>query len=93
MEYVNDINIIEAVIHILDSNSDEPILNEYKLELTDEIYKFIYKHVEKGLKSEDLKYAVFNPERHVVKDVSQDFLNGVNNDIVEVSQELARQMF
>jgi len=29
MEYVNDINIIEAVIHILDSNSDEPILNEY----------------------------------------------------------------
>ena len=50
MEYVNDINIIEAVIHILDSNSDEPILNEYKLELTDEIYKFIYKHVEKFLK-------------------------------------------
>ena len=93
MEYVNDINIIEAVIHILDSNSDEPILNEYKLELTDEIYKFIYKHVEKGLKSEDLKYAVFNPERHIVKEVSQDFLNGVNNDIVEVSKELARQMF
>ena len=90
MEYVNDINIIEAVIHILDSNSDEPILNEYKLELTDEIYKFIYKHVEKGLKSEDLKYAIFNPERHIVKEVSQDFLNGVNSDIVEVSKELAR---
>lgn len=93
MEYVNDINIMEAVIHILDSNSDEPILNEYKIDLTDDVYKFIYKHVEKGLKSEDLKYAIFNPERHVVKEVSQDYLNGVNRDIVEVSQELARQMF
>ena len=28
MEYINDINIQEAVIHILDSNSTEPILNE-----------------------------------------------------------------
>ncbi|MDZ4993925.1 nucleoid-associated protein [Clostridium perfringens] len=93
MEYVNDINIMEAVIHILDSNSDEPILNEYKIDLTDDVYKFIYKHVEKGLKSEDLKYAIFNPERHVVKEVSQEYLNGVNRDIVEVSQELARQMF
>ncbi|EGT3617056.1 nucleoid-associated protein [Clostridium perfringens] len=93
MEYVNDINIMEAVIHILDGNSDEPILNEYKVDLTDDIYKFIYKHVEKGLKSEDLKYAVFNPERHIVKEVSQEFLNGINRDIVEVSQELARQMF
>ncbi|ELC8441215.1 nucleoid-associated protein [Clostridium perfringens] len=93
MEYVNDINIMEAVIHILDSNSDEPILNEYKIDLTDDVYKFIYKHVEKGLKSEDLKYSIFNPERHVVKEVSQEYLNGVNRDIVEVSQELARQMF
>ncbi|MGG5461915.1 nucleoid-associated protein [Clostridium sp. B9] len=93
MEYVNDINIMEAVIHILDNNNDEPILNEYKIELTDDVYKFIYKHVERCLKSEDLKYAVFNPERHVVKEVSQEFLNGANQDIVEVSQELARQLF
>lgn len=93
MEYVNDINIMEAVIHILDNNSDEPILNEYKVDLTDDVYKFIYKHVDRCLKSEDLKYAVFNPERHVVKDVTQDYLNGVNDDIVEISQELARQLF
>ena len=39
-----------------------------------------------------LKYAVFNEERNIVKDLSQEFLNGENN-IVNVSKELARQMF
>ncbi|MDG6883617.1 37-kD nucleoid-associated bacterial protein [Clostridium perfringens] len=93
MEYVNDINIMEAVVHVLDRNSDEPILNEYKVDLTDDVYRFMYKHIERCLKSEDLKYAVFNPEGYAVKEVSQEFLNGVNGDIIEVSQELARQLF
>ena len=53
MEYINDINIQEAVIHILDSNSTEPILNEYTLELSEDIYKFLHKHIEKCLKDEE----------------------------------------
>ena len=43
MEYVNDINIQEAVIHILDSNSPDPILNEFTLELTEDIYDAMLK--------------------------------------------------
>ncbi len=31
---VNDINIQNAVIHVLDMNAEEPILNEYALDLT-----------------------------------------------------------
>ena len=53
MEYINDINIQEAVIHVLDSNSGEPILNEYKLEINEDVYKYLYNHIEKSLKSED----------------------------------------
>ena len=82
MEYVNDINIQEAVIHILDSNSEEPILNEYTLELNEDIYKFLYRHMEKCLKDEELKTAVFNPERNIVKEIVQDYLNGIDKDIV-----------
>lgn len=93
MENVNDINIVEAVINVLDNNGEEPILNEYKLDLSDEIYKFLYKHIEKAFKDEELKYAIFNPERHVVKEVSQEFLTGVNTDIVDISKEFSRQMF
>ncbi|MFW2491045.1 nucleoid-associated protein [Clostridium chromiireducens] len=93
MEYINDININEAVIHILDSNGEEPILNEYSLELDEDIYAFLYKHLEKCLKDEELKYGRFNLERNIVKEIAQDYLNGVDNDLVNLSKELARQLF
>ena len=93
MDYVNDININEAVIHILDNNASEPILNEYKLDLNEDTYKFIFKHVEKCFKDEELKYAKFNSERNIVKEVVQDYLNGIDDDLIELSKELARQLF
>lgn len=92
MEYINDITINEAVIHILDNNADEPILNEYKLELNDEVYTFLTKHIQKCFKDEELKYAFFNDERNIVKDISQEFLSK-ECDFLEASKELARQMF
>lgn len=93
MEYISDINIQEGIIHIVDSNSDEPILNEYSLELNEDIYKFLHKHIEKCFNDEELKYAVFNQERNIVKELVQDYLNGIENDLIGLSQELARQLF
>lgn len=93
MDYVNDININEAVLHILDNNASEPILNEYKLELSEDTYKFIFKHIEKCFKDEELKYAKFNSERNIVKEIVQDYLNGIDDDLIELSKELARQLF
>lgn len=93
MDYINDININEAVIHILDSNGVEPILNEYKLDLDEDTYKFLYKHIEKCLKDDELKYARFNEERNIVKEIVQDYLNGVDNNLINISKELARQLF
>ncbi len=92
MEYINDITINEAIIHILDSNSDEPILNNFSLELNEDVYKFILKHLQRSFKDEELKYAVFD-KRTVVKDVSQEFLKGENLSFIEASKELARQLF
>ncbi len=93
MEYISDINIQEAVIHIVDSNTDEPILNEYSLELNEDTYNFLHRHLEKCFKDEELKYALFNPERNIVKEVVQDYLNGIDNDLISLSKELARQLF
>ena len=92
MEYIKEVNINEAIIHVLDNNADEPILNEYALDLDEEKYNFLLKHIQKCLKDEDLKYGVFNEEQNIVKDLSQEFLNGENNLLV-VSKELARRMF
>ena len=93
MDYINDIDINEAVIHILDSNSSDPVLNEYSLELNEDVYKFLYRHIEKCLKDDELKYAKFNSERNMVKEVVQDYLNGTDSDLIELSKELAIQLF
>jgi len=93
MEYISDINITEAVIHILDSNGEEPILNEYNLELDDDTYRFLFKHIEKCLKDEELRYAKFNSERNIVKEIVQDYLNGIDDGFIELSKELSRQLF
>lgn len=93
MEYINDVNIQEAVIHILDSAGAEPVLNEYALDLNEDTYNFLYRHIEKCFKDEELKYAIFNPERSIVKEVVQDYLNGIEGDIINLSQEVARQLF
>lgn len=93
MEYINDINIQEAVIHILDAGAPDPILNEYTIDLNEDTYNYLYRHIEKCFKDEELKYAVFNPERSIVKEVVQDYLNGIDSDIINLSQEIARQLF
>lgn len=93
MEYVNDININEAMIHILDNNAVEPILNNYKLDLEEDTYKFLYKHIEKCLKDDELKYAKFSYERNVVKEIVQNYLDGTDSDFINISKELARQLF
>ena len=77
----------------MDSCAPEPILNEYKLDLSEDIYKFIFKHIEKCFKDEELKYAKFNSERNIVKEIVQDYLNGIDDDLIELSKELARQLF
>lgn len=92
VEYIKEININEAVIHILDNNTEEPVLNEYRLELNEETYRFLLKHIERCLRDEELKYAVFNTERNIIKEMSQEYLMG-HSDIITVSKEMARQMF
>ncbi|NFE74402.1 nucleoid-associated protein [Clostridium botulinum] len=93
MEYINDININQAVIHVLDRNAAEPVLNEFTLELTEEVYKFLYKHIEKCLKDDELKYAKFNQGANLVKESVQGYLNGIDDDFIGLSKNLAKQMF
>jgi hypothetical protein len=92
LEYVNEVNLNGATIHILDNNSEEPVYNEYQLKLMDETYEYILKHIQKCLKDEELKYAVFNNERNIVKDVSMEYFNG-KIDLITASKDIANQLF
>ncbi len=93
MEYINDININQAVIHVLDRNAAEPVLNEFTLELNEEVYKFLLKHIEKCLKDDELKYAKFKQGTNLVKETVKDYLNGIDDDFIGLSKSLAKQLF
>lgn len=92
MDKIRDISITEAVLHVLDTNSDEPILNNYMMELTEERYKFILSHIERVLKDENLKYASFKSKNTIIKEVSQDYLNG-RIDLNIASKEIVKGLF
>lgn len=91
MEYIKEININEAIIHMLDNNLDKPILNEYKLKLTEETYNFLLKHINKCCNSDDLKYAVFK-EKSNIKELSEKYLNG-QSDLISISKDMAIDLF
>lgn len=92
MQYINEVSINEAVIHVLDNNSNEVVFDDIGLVLSDETYEYILKHVRKCLKDEELKYAVFNSERNLTKELSQEYLSG-KSGLIPVSKELASQLF
>lgn len=92
MDKIRDISITEAILHVLDTNSDEPILNNYKMDLTEESYKFILSHIERVLKDENLKYATFKHKGTPIKTHSQEYLNGRMN-LNDTSIEFAKWLF
>lgn len=92
MDKIRDIIIKEVVLHVLDNSLSEPVLNNYKMELNEELYKFVLGHIERILKDDNLKYALFKSKDSEVKKLSQDFLNGMT-DIVSTSKGIAEQLF
>ncbi|MBS6503518.1 MAG: nucleoid-associated protein [Clostridium sp.] len=93
MEYINDINIQSAVMHVLDSEGDEPILNEYELGLNESTYRYLDKHIERCLKDEELEYARFNDEGNIITEVVQDYLGGKEPSLINTSKEIAKVLF
>lgn len=88
----NSFTIDEAIIHILDKGGDEPVLNEYTLDLNESVYSYIYKNIEKCFKNNNLKFGKFNPQVNTVKDASIRLLRNEDN-IIETSKQLGNILF
>lgn len=91
MEYVKEICINEAVMHVLDASSNEAVLNDFRMQLDDETYTYIYKLCYKTLKDEKLKYAKFN-ENSNIKQLANDYFT-CKKEIVGISKEIANDIF
>ncbi|AJA50080.1 hypothetical protein CPAST_c40510 [Clostridium pasteurianum DSM 525 = ATCC 6013] len=92
MDKIRDISINEAVLHVLDNNADEPILNNYQLDINEDSYRFILSHIERVLKDDNLRYAKFMDKKNIIKDTCQRYLDGRVN-ILPSSSIIAKSLF
>ncbi|ENY99352.1 hypothetical protein HMPREF1092_03238 [Clostridium thermobutyricum] len=90
---IKDININEAVINVVENNGAEQIYNNKKLNITEEnIYKFIYKHTERCLKSDKLKYANWKNEQEFgIKELCNQYFEN-KLDIIELGKKISEKM-
>ena len=89
---ITEFKIEEAIIHVLDVNCDEPILNESYLNLSNEdINIFLTKHITKILKDEELNLGKFNGETNLSKGVNKFFKDEIN--LLDISKEIAINFF
>ena len=86
------IEIQRAVIHILDRDSDEPVFNDFELEINSDISTFLEKHISKSINDEEARKAKFKEGINIIKEVSDRMATDLSY-FLEGSKEIARQLF
>ena len=86
------ITIDNAIIHILSQETDEPVLNDFELDINDEVQIFLEKHITNSLNSDNVKRAVFNEGMNVIKEVCNRMIEEEGYFIIG-SKEIARQLY
>ena len=89
---ISEFEIEESIVHILDVNCDEPILNDKCLDLLDSDMKtFLIKHIEKILKDEELFEGRFCEVSSFLDGVEKFFNSSL--DLIEISKEMSINFF
>ncbi|HYH03044.1 MAG TPA: nucleoid-associated protein, partial [Bacillota bacterium] len=83
--------IKKAVLHILDPNVGVPVLSHQELELSDEVYFFLEKVIDRFFEDENAKEAEFTGEVTRLPELCQELTRGL--DFVAGSVEVANLFF
>lgn len=85
--------IHKFIVHVLDKNSDVPILNDFEGKVSNEVDKFFQKIVKRVTKDDDLRKGVFkNYNDNIVKNCCEQII--YNEDtFLENSKEIAAYLF
>lgn len=86
------IEIKKAVIHVLDKEADEPVLNEFELDINEDIQLFLEKHITKSINDDEARKGRFKDGLNIVKEVSYR-ISSDNEYFLEGSKDIARQLF
>ncbi len=92
MRNTESVIIEKAIIHVLDKNTDEPLLTDYEQEVNEEIHEFLEKHIVKSLHDEDNKTGKFEKGTGIVKESCLDIFNDPTC-FVDKSKDIASKLF
>ena len=85
--------IHKFIIHVLDKNSDFPILNDFEGKINDEVEKFFQKIIKRVTKDDDIRKGAFkNYNDNIVKTCCEQIIYD-ENTFLENSKEIAAYLF
>ena len=85
--------IHKSIVHVLDKNSDSPILNDYECRNSLEVDKFFQKIINRVSKDDDLRKAEFNDyNNNIVKNCSEQIIYD-EDTFLQNSKEIAAYLF
>lgn len=89
---IEEVSIERAIVHVLDKNSDTPLLTDSELELEPAITAFLSHHILKSLSSEkNRKLKMFNPSGVVYGSLMKVYEE--EDAFVEASKSIAEWLF
>jgi hypothetical protein len=86
------ISINRAIIHVLDKESEEPLLNSNELYLDDDLVQYLEKHISKSLSDEEARKGRFKEGMNIVRESVSRIIHE-DDYFLEGSKEIARQLF
>ncbi|RDY23397.1 nucleoid-associated protein [Romboutsia maritimum] len=85
--------IHKFIIHVLDKNSEVPILNDYEGKVNQEVDKFFQKVIKRVTKDDDLRKGAFkNYNENIIKNCCEQIIYD-ENTFLENSKEIASYLF
>ncbi|WP_195236798.1 MULTISPECIES: nucleoid-associated protein [unclassified Romboutsia] len=85
--------IHKFIIHVLDKNSDVPILNDYEGKINPEVDKFFQKIIKRVTKDDDLRKGIFKDyNNNIIKNCCEQIIYD-ESTFLENSKEIAAYLF
>lgn len=85
--------IHKFIVHVLDKNSEVPILNDYEGKINPEVDKFFQKVIRRVTKDDDLRKGVFRDyNNNIIKNCCEQIIYD-ENKFLENSKEIAAYLF
>ena len=85
--------IHKFIVHVLDKNSEVPILNDFEGKISQEVDKFFQKIIKRVSKDDDLRKGIFKDyENNVVKNCCEQIIYD-ESTFLENSKEIAAYLF